>query len=350
METSKENTLRNRVIIETNHGERSFFLVEGDLLLDDGNLMVVNSYENEYGETTGDFVDLLNIHFDVDFIKEKPVFFLENGGYISLVETLTNKGLDKRMILILHSKLEEGKAINRSIYESLIKGLFSALTSLELTGYKFESVSFPVLLRKGLNGIYNEAAEVLIKYAVEWLKKSIHTNTIRYYVFHHDEVELWNKAIEYSLGRSIVYAKENEINILRYYILGLIYSFPKEESVYHDTLIPLQNALNRDQISPEIVAAFSRKLAESLCELITNHYDVSFDTNISTLKKNGNIDPIFIQCLYQIKAFGNTSIHRSRPNFGTDKIIAEDLKILLFILKKLLIKYEEILVLNRVLE
>ena len=94
-------------------------------------------------------------------------------------------------------------------------------------------------------------------------------------------------------------------------------------------------------ISPEVVAAFGRKLAESLCERITGNTNVTFNINLSTVKHTGNYDPFFIQCLYQIKAYGNTSIHRSKPMYGSDSLTSDDLKILLLILKKILLEYQK---------
>lgn len=346
MENEKLNTVINRVIIESNKGDRSFTLVEGDLLQDDGDLIVVNTYENEHGEIEGDFAQVLKEQFHLGESQERPVFYLENGGYISFIESVDKEA---KKMLILHSKLKEGEPISQQLYETMIKGLFSSLVSLEISGFAFTTVSFPVLLRKGINGVYNEAASTLIQQAVKWLKKSSCTNTIRYYVYLENDSTLWHEAIERSLGRSVVNANiDEDISRLRTYLLGLIYSFPKEEAVYHDTLVPLQNALNRDSISPEVVAAFGRKLAESLCESITGNTDVTFNINLSTIKNKENIDPFFIQCLYQIKAYGNTSIHRSKSIYGSDSLTSEDLKILLLILKKILLEYQKKIMQNRI--
>ena len=254
MDNEKNNTVINKVIIESNQGDRSFTLVEGDLLQDDGDLIVVNTYENEHGEMEGDFAEVVKNKFQLIEAKERPIFYLENGGYMSLIEPAHK---DSKMMLILHSKLKEGEPISKELYETMIKGLFSALVSLEISGYRFATVSFPVLLRKGINGIYDEAAATLIQHAVKWLKKSSYTNTIRYYVYLENDSVLWNESIERSLGRSVVNANiDEEMSRLRIYLLGLIYSFPKEEAVYQDTLVPLQHALNRDSDQPRSCSCF----------------------------------------------------------------------------------------------
>lgn len=332
------NEMINRVIIESNRGDKSFILIKGNLLRDDGDLIVVNTYEDMNGNIIGDFSQMVKEQFHLANAKERTIFFLENGGSVNLIESSSDTSI---RILILHSRLREGEPISKELYEKLIKGLFSALVSLEVSGYRFSTISLPVLLRKGISHIHNEAAAILIQHAVKWLKTSKYTNTIRYYVYEKGDQNKWNDAIEQTLGRSVVNATiDEQVSKLRIYLLALIYSFPKDEAVYQDTLVPLQNALNRELISPEVVAAFGRKLAESLCEKMTGNTKVSFNVNLSTLKKAGNLDPFFLQCLYQIKAYGNTSIHRSNPIYGSDTLTLDDLKILLIILKKILLAYQ----------
>jgi hypothetical protein len=338
VDNQSSNSLINRAIIESRFGDRSFILVEGDLLKDDGDLIVVNTYRNDDGEVTGDFADVIATKLEMADAFERPIFFLENGGTINLIQG-ENKSSQK--LLVIHTNLKEGQPISAELYAEMIRGLFSAIVALEVAGYRFSNISFPVLFRKGIGSIYNEAAKTLIKYAVQWLKQSNYTNSIRYFVYIGNEVVQWNEAIERSLGRSVVNAAvDEEVSRLRLYLLGLISSFPREQAVYQDTLVPLQNALNREMISPEVVAAFGRKLAESLCETITGNTEASFNANLSAMKHSGKHDLFFIQNLYQMKAYGNTSVHRSNPIYGTDKLSSDDLKILLLILKDILGEYE----------
>lgn len=333
-----ENNLLNKVIIESLKGDRSFVLIKGDIYKDDGELIVVNTYE-ESGQIVGDFSNAKE-KFKLTEAKERIVFFLENGGHISILES--ENPSDKKL-LFLHSKLNESEQTSIDLYEEMIKGLFSALVSLEVSGYKFPTISLPVLLRKKIENIYNEAASVLINHASVWLKKSSFTHSIRYYVWVENDDIQWNAAIEHSLGRSPVNTLiDNELSDLRKYVLGELFTFPKVNSVYQDTIIPLQNGLNQDMISPEMIASFGRKLAESLCEMISGNSHDTFDKNLTLIKNNNLIsDTFFLQCLYQIKAYGNTSIHPTKAQNDLFKINADDLKILLLILDKIQFEYRK---------
>lgn len=344
MDSEMEKLLINRVNIESKHGDRSFILLKGDILKDDGDLIVVNTYKSDIGETVGDFVSFVS----ACEAKEQQVYVLENGSTISLLE---KSQLNFKRMLILNTNLLEGEQLAKESYECFIKGLFSSLAALELLGYQFPTISLPILLRKGLSGNYYNEAAILINHAVEWLKRSSYTNTIRYYVYLEQDMEIWNEAIEHTLGRSVVNPNENEDSSrLRQYILGVISTFPKDEVVYKDTLVPLQIALSRDTISPHVVAAFGRKLAETFCELITGKVDVTFNTNLASMRDMAEFDSFFIQSLYQIKAFGNTSIHRTQPKYVTNEMDPDDFNILLSILIKILLVYENRIFQHRVVK
>lgn len=333
------NTLLNRVNVETNYGDRSFFLINGDLLLDDGDLYIVNTYENSSGEKYGDFVSLIKEKYQASYLNDKPIYYLKDGGYIGL--SIPKDRNRNPILLFVHTKLKEGEEISKDLYESIIKGIYASLASLELSGYQFHTISFPVLLRKGISHIYKDAASILIKNSISWLKKSLSTNTIRYYVYLKEDAEEWNQALDGALGRKAIDPNyDEEVSGLRNFILSLINYFPKQSILYEDTILPLQNTLMRENISPEIVASFGRKLAESLSEEMLGQQSISFNKNLKLLE-DLQFDPLFIQTLYQIRSFGNSSIHRSKITYGINTMETEDLKILLIIIKKLIVYYQE---------
>ncbi|MEK4230855.1 hypothetical protein [Solibacillus sp. FSL H8-0538] len=322
---AQENLLINQVLIESKYGNRSFNLILGDLLQDDGQLLVLNVYEED-GAPDGDFMPFIEQHKN----NEKPLIFLRNGGIITFINA-------QQPILVVYSKLQEGIPISPTMYDEFIQSIFSAVLRLELEGKQFNTIALPVIFRKGIGAIYEDAANTLISYAAKWLKQSQFTKSIRYYVYLKDDMPVWDAALNTALGRMIIDLSEHgELQQIRRVVLSEIERFSKQHVAYQDTLIPIRDALERPQMTVEVIAAFTRKLAETLCVELTGDAHATFDANIFTLIQQKIHSQLFIQRLYLVKAFGNSSIHRATTENYPIQTTIDDLKILLIILLQLI--------------
>lgn len=314
-----QNCLINQMIIESNTKNKSFNLLLGDILNDDSDLKIINCYEDEQG-IAGDFKEYL----EEITAPKKIIGYLPDGGEIIFLEA-------NKPIVAVYLKCSENLQLDMVFYEKVIISIFASLIRLELAGHTFKSIALPILFRKAITTIHEEAITVLITQATRWLKTS-RTSSIRYYVYHEKDLNLWNAALNKVLQRvnfDITHA--GDIQAVRKKILIEIDRFSKQESFYENTLMPLQYLLNRQELTIEPIAAFARKLIETLCELLSNSPGASLDEQIRELRQSNNYSRAFIQRLYLIKAFGNSAVHYQKQTSNYIVLNEQDLFILLLL-------------------
>lgn len=321
----QNNKLINQVLVESPAGNKAFNLILGDILQDDGQLTILNVYEDETG-IVGDF----SVQVLAQQQNERVIGYLHDGGRITFVEA-------PKCIITIYVKKNEHEAITEEEYAQYIQAIFSAIMHVELIGYTCQTIALPVLFRKAIKAIHAEAIHVLIKQAERWLEKSLHTTSIRYYVYLPQDMEMWNQALNQVLGRAFIDVSEaGDLQQIRRLLLIEMERFSQYHPIYHDTLLPLKSALERPQLTMEVIAAFARKLAESLCEELVGQAGNSFDTNIYQLRQQGHYSAVFIQRLYVVKAFGNSAVHRQINDYAFMPVQSDDLQILLLIILQLI--------------
>lgn len=319
--------LINEVIIDSMRGEKTFCLVQQDLFTGQHDLTVLNVYGKDR-EIVGDFAEYVRT-----LTNGRVLSVLDDGEKIVYYEA-PNK------VLVIFGKDDENAAISPEKYAASIQALFAAVWRLEMEGVHFETMALPVIFRKAIATIHPYAIEQLIEKASKWLEKSFYTQSIKYYIYLEQDAAAWNEAMNTALGRTaITLEAEGAIANLRRMIISEIELFPSKHRLYVDTLTPLKRSLHSKLVTIEVVAAFSRKLTEAYCEMLTGQASATFDQNLFFLKENKMLSPIFIQQMYLIKNFGNSAVHRSQPFNSPYAFVSEDLKILLLltyiVLKKL---------------
>jgi hypothetical protein len=337
----RKNKIKNRVIVESFKGDRAFLLLEGDIFIEPADTYVFNTYKNMDMEVSGSLIDRLRDLYQQDEISDTPFYFTKNGVTVNRLQ------LDKgRNVLLLHSGLFEHENLSLEQYKTFIEIVFTSLTALEAYGERLETIAFPVLLRNGLTSIYRDAIKILVEKATEWLKTSDSTKVIKYVLYEDGDADKWNDHLDHVLGRTVI--KVNESSELRQYqnkALSILQRFNPNVAYWNDTLLPIQDALQRKDFRPEVLAAFSRKLLEvyshDLNEVDGNEAS-SLEGNLSIIrKKNKELTEWDIQMLYQIRSFGNPSIHRTDQLVGPSTMNEKDVMILLICLCRLLeIVYE----------
>ncbi|MFK4997137.1 hypothetical protein ACI2OX_04680 [Bacillus sp. N9] len=238
----------------------------------------------------------------------------------------------------MHTEIVEYESITLEQYQLYIDAVFTSLQALEAYGYHFESIALPVLLRNGIQSIHEEAIKRLIENAAAWLKTSAHTKVIKYVLYKDHDSRLWNDHLDKVLGRKIAHVNK-ESTIYRNQVLSLLQRFDQNIPYWNDTLLPIRNALERKDFRPEVLAAFSRKLLEVFCHDFNkaqNSSETTLDGYLAFIRKNKLLNEWDIQTFYQIRSFGNPSIHRPDPVIGPKSMNENDITILLLSLYKLL--------------
>lgn len=333
-----KNVLKNRVIVESKEGDRSFLLLEGDIFAERADVYIFNTYKGN----SGILLRELKNRCQKDELYESPFYFSANTSRVGKI-----KLDDGRTILMLHSELAEQEDITIEQYEIQLNTVFTSLTALESLGKRFETVAFPILLRNSLSNIYTKAVGSLIEKATQWLKESEYVSTIKYVLYEKGDAEVWDEHLNKALGRRMMNAAEfSDILHYRDKALSMLSQIDQRYIHWGDTLLPIQNALQSKKFSPEVVAAFSRKFLEVYCfeknKMEGRHKD-GLDDYLKFMRQNKLLNPFVMQNLYQIRSFGNPSIHRPNPLKGRKVMNEKDVTILLICLCKLLELLNELL-------
>ncbi|WP_322551844.1 hypothetical protein AAB109_05830 [Priestia megaterium] len=322
METirTQSNKILKKILLETGQDDRSFLLLHGDLLQDEGDVIIITIHDNA-DQSQGELYEAVKQKYGIDLWEERRIYFLEGGGWIGEVKIDNEDSHHKPIILTLHTGLPEGTVFEIETYEKYVKGTFAALAALEFEGVNFRDVALPVLIRKGLENNYEEAIQLLIKYATSWLKKSLHLKTIKYYIYHSEDAVKWDSAMEKVLSRTYVsYQKAGIIQQLRREIIMVIDTFKKEKDLDYDLLWSLRESISRNSegISKE-VGINARTLAEvivkNLCEKepsIGRRPKEDLSRTIQFLKEEKIISELLSQYLHSLRSFGNFMAHMDR--------------------------------------
>lgn len=334
-----KNELINRVIVESSEGDRAFLLLEGDIFREQADVYIFNTYKNDNGM----LLHQLKEHYHEEEIPETPFYFSPDGTRVGKVKLKNG-----RTILILHPEVVDGERIQADRYQSIMHTVFASLHALEIYGENAETVAFPVLLRNSLSDIYPDAVKILIEKSTSWLKESEHTKTIKYVLYENGDDAIWNDNLNHVLDRRVVAIDEfSDLHQFKNKALSILQMIDKRFPSWEDTILPIQNALQRKDFRPEVVAAFSRKLLEVYClEKVKDDaalHDTSLDGCLKYLREKSLLPQWEIQTLYLVRSFGNPSIHRPDPVMGPIKMSEKDVTILLLSLCKLLeLLYEQI--------
>ncbi|MEN3768982.1 DUF4145 domain-containing protein [Priestia megaterium] len=319
---TQPNKILKKILLETGQEDRSFLLLHGDLLQDEGDVVIITIHDNA-DQSQGDLYEAVKKKYGIDLWEERKIYLLEGGGWIGEVKIDYGDSHHKPIILTLHTGLPEGTVFEMETYEKYVKGTFAALAALEFEGANFRDVALPVLIRKGLENNYEEAIQFLIKYATSWLKKSFHLKAIKYYIYHSEDAGKWDNAMEKVLSRTYVsYQKSGIIHQLRREIIIVIDTFKKEKGLDYHLLLALRKSLStQDKGLSKEVGINARTLAEVivkyLCEKepsIGRRPKEDLSRTIQFLKEEKIISELLSQYLHALRSFGNFMAHTDRNN------------------------------------
>lgn len=325
------NEVKNCVIVETAAGDSTFFLQEGDIFQTRADVYIFNSYRSNESM----LIHQLQQHFQLDTMHAVPFYFAGVGEEVRLIQIKNGP-----TFLILYSDVALTDLLSIETYERYIRLAFTALSALESLHEPFQTVAFPVLYRNCIRLIYKEAVSVLIEQTTQWLKRASQTKTVKYVLFEPGDADIWNENLNELLGRKIMpIHKFSQIEMFRNRALANLSRVDRSVSYWDDTIMPLRSALQRSDFRPEVVAAFSRKLLEVYCvDQIdkTKVLDDKLDTYLKYMRSHHIVTNLKLQDLYQIRAFGNPSIHKPTGAFSQLAMDDKDVTIMLICLCTLL--------------
>ena len=346
-----KNKVLKKLLLDTMYGDRSFLLIQGDLMQDEGDVIIITIHDQD-SNLQGELFESVKEKFGIGKWEEKLIYNLDDHGWIGKVVYDHLDGGHNPVILTMHTGLPEGTTFEIEAYEKYVKGTFAALAALEFDGSKFRELSLPVLIRKGLENNYEEAIQCLIKHATNWLKSSKNGETIKYYIYQPQDAIKWEESMEAVLSRTYIsYSKSGIINQLRKEIIKQIDTYKKDKFLWEEVLIDLRSSLatEKDEISSTTKIA-GRKLAEVIVKSICNKHNIPNDSDLAAMiakLKNTNIIPdLAAQYLHSLRIYGNKKAHidnSEKIEHPIKKLFEEDGIILLSTILRTLLYYSGIL-------
>lgn len=333
----KRAELINRVIVETVEGDRAFLLLEGDILSEPADVYVFNTYQSVEEQFGGSLVDRLYNFFGHKDLKEEPFYYSSDGIKVTKVN------VNQSIILLIHTDLLDGDEVTIQQYKKYVEIVFASLTALQFYQSTIKTVAFPVLIRNSINNLYQDAIKILITEAMDWLKKAVSTETIKYVLYEKGDSLLWNDSLNELLGRKVINLNtQPKLSSLKKDVITELNRFSTRNNYWHDILLPMKNSLETANFLPESLAAFSRKLVEvfasDLCQVnnLSTQIPLTMNQSFRLLEKEKVLNPMNVQLLRQIRAFGNPAIHRPEPIIGPKEVDNEDVVILLIAISEVL--------------
>ncbi len=301
----------NSVLIESSSGLRTFELVQGDILADPADLLVLSTHHNPKIQPTGLIISSIknSFGFDID-VSNKWLNF--SGGILSCIQ-IPPKNFPFSCILIMRIADSQKQDDPVHYYDTAVQGTFSSICALEFTGKAFSTISLPVLSGQRVID-YQQAVASLLRHGVEWLRRSIYTKRLRYYVFEEAGMAAWDDAMNACLGRSYVdTGKKSILCGLCREIVHVIDKYDVADEIFARILNELRDTLGQpNHISPQRVAIVGHKLAEYVAERLCQIANVTVKrelvNNIEALRKTKVADWV-LSYLNSLRVFGNESVH-----------------------------------------
>lgn len=180
--------------VDTVHGDRYLELIYGNLLYYHTDLWVTTVYLGKGGGLFQSIYELLGLGTD---FSERRLIPIENGSYIGFIDHPVQK------VLTLHLNKVEGDKISSDEFKKIISATFAAIAALIYEGFHFEEISIPVIGKKGLNqDVYEGSLNWFIHDAVNFIKFSELTKTIKFFVLDETDVSLWKNTFKHLFERN----------------------------------------------------------------------------------------------------------------------------------------------------
>lgn len=172
---------------------------------------------------------------------------------------------------------------------------------------------------------------LMIQESAHWLRRSRACQEICFTVFHGDDVEQWNTAMDVVLGRTVFHPPEDhEVGRHRQSILTWC-SRARGRDV--GLIRPLQDALkNADSLEPVPICNAARQAGEAMGLEWLKHFNLAPKSSLQPMIESlhRHAPPMIIAHLHVLRALGNAYSHFSEDapttQAATARFIAEALR------------------------
>lgn len=300
----------NSVSIETVEGYKCFNLLHGDVLDCGSDLLVLSTHANPEKPLSGAVLKGIKQKLGIEVDPEKIFQIVRPGSIWICFQALSENDKFKNILTVRMKKCNEDAEFE-AFYGDAIKGVFSAISSLEFQGFSFKTISLPVLYGSRIKD-YSAAVSILLNNSITWLKKSENTRVINFVINENTELSSWDKALDRSLGRSFVNLGNNLIlDSMIKEITTLIMN--NKKMLFDDLIDPLFNSLNSQDPCVENVCVNGRKFAEMIVsELLCDNglkEEKELMNNIEKLGREKIIAPWICSYMHGLRIFGNEMVH-----------------------------------------
>lgn len=218
--------------------------------------------------------------------------------------------------------------------DELLSGLFAAVAAMEVLGHPTRRLALPMLKAHKLRepDAYDRLVAAIIRHAVDWLKRSEHTEQIDVCVYQGDELDMWAECMDRQLGRTLVSAgKDAAVEQLAREVRS--HASKHGDGPLKKALDPLCDQLARvDRIRVEQVATEGRKLAElMLAQMLERHGEKPHRELMKTIElatAKGLCAPWMASYFHTLRVMGNEGVHARAPDrlaFRPDRLGKVDL-------------------------
>jgi hypothetical protein len=223
--------------------------------------------------------------------------------------------------------------------ETAIKNLFAMISILEVKGFKNESIAMP-LLGTGNQNINPELViKVLLENSLEFLNFSRYLKKIIFVVYDEEKAHLLNNEMNTLLGRKKVETPRGPlIDFIKVEINKLIDKLVFDKKINASVFMDLKKIINTEDFKSFEIGAVARRTLEYIIQDINPNYPENLELykKIDSLR-NIEVAHWIISYMHLIRIFGNEAVHhKETENRRPNSVSAEDLKVCLFCIQRVL--------------
>lgn len=308
----------NSVSVETPQGYKTFSLMQGDITLLSTDLLIISSHGNPQMRPTGQVIDSLKARYELEIDPDCRWLDFAEGRWTCFQRPLCPAPFSAILTVRIPSLLRQIDPF--PFFDETVQGVFASVAALEYMGEAFRVISVPVLYGQRIMNEHDGGAanyplliESMIRHALRWLKKSDQSHTVQFVVYEEKQVKAWNKAMDRTLGRSVISAgADGVLKSLCQEIVHAIRSQP--DTRLAGAVLPLADALaHPNRLSIQNVCVWSRKLVEAMLDVLMPIFEIKpardLATNIDQLGRSRAVAPWIVSYMHSLRIFGNESVH-----------------------------------------
>jgi hypothetical protein len=324
----------NFIEIETKQGYKDFELHYADITNLDFNvdLIAISAYNRGYTPVPNSIIcSLQDRGIIVADLAAKPKLDLRENLGIWISQDLI--GYPFKNIICTEIR---GTAFD---LQSAIKNMFAMISILEVQGNKNESIAIPLL---GTGNQHIDPAlviEVLLENSLDFLNFSRYLKKIVFVVFDAENADLLNTEMNKLLGRKKVETPKGPlIDFIKIEINKIVDKLIKEKKINNPILNDLKKIINTEDFKSFELGAVGRRTLEFIISDMNKDNQEQFELykKIDSLRSLG-VAHWILSYMHLIRIFGNEAVHHKEPeNRKPNNVNAEDLKVCLFCIQRVL--------------